>query len=288
MAHKIEDALNDCLKRMFEGESIESCLKTYPKQAPELEPLLKTSSVLMQKSTAIQPDSEFKARTHLKLQRMFYAEHERLERKTAIPIWRRQWAIATTSILAILFAGAGTIAASVNALPDQPLYSVKLATEQVRVTMASSDMDKAKLHIQFAEHRALEIAELARQGKTEQIPTVTEQFASHLDKMPVAEKTETVKTRDPKVLAPPQTAAPSPALAPSHSLPASAGGEAPSEDGRESRGELEIMLSDSCITSLNMLQTALAETPKEARPALEQAIHAIENNYDEAITNLGA
>lgn len=267
---KIEDILNNCLERMFDGESIEDCLRDYPWQASELEPLLKTSFALLQKSAAIQPDPEFKARVHSHLQGMLYAKRER----AGIPIWRRKWAVAMTTVLVILLAGMGTVAASANALPDESLYTVKLATEQTRVALAFSDMDKAELHIRFAERRATEIAEVARQGKSDEIPMLTGQMAGHLDKVVVAEKTRQAGERGPKLLAP--------------VLPSASSEEA--EDRSEVEegyvGELKVMLSDSRARSVNVLQTALAEIPKETKPALEQAIEDVANDYDETISDL--
>jgi hypothetical protein len=269
---KIEDILNNCLERMFEGESIEDCLRDYPLQTSELEPLLKTSFALLQKSAAIQPDPEFKARVHSQLQGMLYAKRER----AGIPIWRRRWAVAMTTVLVILLAGMGTVAASANALPGEPLYAVKLATEQAGGTLAFSDMDEAKLHIWFAERRAIEIAEMARQGKGDEIPMLTGQMAGHLDKVGVAGKTWQAGERGPKV------------LAPAPALPSVSPGE--SEDHGEVEegyaGDLKVMLSDSRGRSVNVLQTALAEIPEETKPALEQAIGDVARKYDETISDL--
>src|SRR4030042_5202315 len=102
---KIEDILNNCRERMFEGASIEDCLRDYQWQASELEPLLKTSFALLRKSEAIQPDPEFKARLRSQLQGMPYAKRAREEEKAAIPIWHRRWAMAVTAVSVILVAG---------------------------------------------------------------------------------------------------------------------------------------------------------------------------------------
>jgi len=46
------------------------------------------------------------------------------------------------------------------------------------------------------------------------------------------------------------------------------------------------MLSDSRARSVNILQTTLAKTPEEVKPALEQAIEDVANDYDETISDL--
>lgn len=268
MTRKIEDILDNCLERIFKSESIEDCLKAYPKQAPELEPLLKTSLVFMQRSSAIQPDPEFKARVHSQLQAMLYAKQKKAERRARIPIWHRRWALAMTAILGFLLIGVGTLAASAYALPDGSLYPVKLAGEQVKVALAFSDIDKAKLHIQFAERRAGEMVEMARQGKGNEIFMLTEQVANHLDKVYVMEKTPEVEVEEkgPKMLAP-----------------------APSEEAEAySKGkdaeELEGVLNQSRAKSLAALRNALDKAPEELKPVLQQAIEDMEEDYNKTIS----
>lgn len=268
MTRKMEDILDNCLERIFKGESIEDCLKAYPEQTSELEPLLKTSLVFMQRSSAIQPDPEFKARVHSQLQAMLYAKQKKAERRARIPIWQRRWALAMTAILGFLLIGVGTLAASAYALPDRSLYPVKLAGEQVRMTLAFSDIDKAKLHIQFAERRAGEMVEMARQGKSDEIFMLTEQVANHLDKVYVMEKTPEVEVegKGPKMLAP----------APSE------GAEAYSK-GKDAE-ELETVLGRSWAKSLAALRNALDKAPEELKPVLQQAIENMEEDYNKTIS----
>ena len=270
MTRKIEDIFDNCLESIFKGESIDDCLKAYPEQAPELEPLLKTSLVFMQRSSAIQPAPEFKARVHSQLQAMPYAKQKKAERRARIPIWQRRWALAMTAILGFLLISVGTLAASAYALPDGSLYPVKLAGEQVEVTLAFSDIDKAKLHIQFAERRAGEMVEMARQGKGNEIFMLTEQVANHLDKVYVMEQPPEVEEKGPKMLAP------TPAPAPSE-------GEEAYSKGRDAE-ELETVLSRSWAKSLAALRNALDKAPEELKPVLQQAIEDMEEDYNKTIS----
>ncbi len=272
MTRKIEDIFGNCLESIFNGESIDDCLKAYPEQSPELEPLLKTSLVFMQRSSAIQPAPEFKARLGSQLQAMLHAKQKKAERRARIPIWQRRWALAMTAILGFLLIGVGTLAASAYALPDGSLYPVKLAGEQVKVTLALSDIDKAKLHIQFAERRAGEMVEMARQGKGNEIFMLTEQVANHLDKVYVMEQPPEVEVEEeePKMLAPTQAPAPS------------EGAEAYSK-GRDAE-ELETALSRSRAKSLAALRNALDKAPEELKPVLRQAIEDMEEDYNKTIS----
>jgi hypothetical protein len=273
---RIEDILDNCLERLFKGESIEDCLRDYPWQASELEPLLKTSLALLQKSAAVQPNPEFKAKVGSQLQGMLHAKREKAEKKAMGPIWHRRWAVAMSTVLVVLLAGIGTVAASADALPDEPLYAVKLAMEQARIALTFSDTDKAELHIQFAERRATEIAEMARQGESGEIPALTEQVANHLDSVHAVEKAQKFEERGPEMLAP----------APAAPVPGSAGEAWDYTEGGEPEEKLKTMLGESRARSLSVLQAALTKAPEEAQSSLEQAIRDVEQDYDEALSNL--
>lgn len=273
MSQKIEDILDDCLEHLFKGESIEDCIRDHPWQAFELEPLLKTSLVLLQKSAVIQPNPEFKARVHSQLQGVLHAIREKAKKRAIVPMWHKRWAVAMTAVLVILLAGVGMVVASSDSLPDEPLYAVKLAMEQARLSLTFSDMDRAELHIQFAERRVAEIAEVARQGKGDEILALTGQVANHLGKVCKVEGTQEFEEEGPKLLAPPPV--PSPA------------GEAKDNAAGGRPGEkLMIMLGESRARSLSLLQAALVETPEESKSSLEQAIRDVTQDYDETLSNL--
>jgi len=263
MAGKIEDILDNCLERIFKGESIEDCLKDYPEHASELEPLLKTSSSFMQKSFTICPDSEFKARTYSQLRARLYTRREKAQPRGKFFAWSPRWAVAFTAVLVVLIASTGTVAASTSALPGEKLYPIKLATENVRLTLAFSDMDEAKLHIQFAERRAEEIAEMARRGEGSQIPVLTEQLATHLDEVNEIGKAWKVREKGPPALGP--------------------------YDGVEPYAEaekvekLKVMLSDSRLRSLAILENSLEESTGSTKPSVQQAISDIKEDYDKVL-----
>jgi len=271
MARRLESILDECLERMLGGESIEACLNAYPEQTSELEPLLRTSHVFIRKSMAIQPAPEFKARVYSRLQAMFYAKEEKAERRARIPIWRRGWALATTAILGFLLIGGGTIAASAHALPDEPLYPVKLTGEQVRLILTFSDVGEAKLHIQFAERRADEMLEMASQGKNGKISMLTEQITNHLDKAYMMVGIQIAGEGESRVLAP--------------APPSSSEAETYSEG--KVAGELETLLRQSHAKSLATLRNALDKAPEELKPVLQQAIEGIGEDYDETISIVG-
>jgi len=277
MTRKTEDIFNNCLERMLKGESVEDCLNAYPKQAPELGSLLQTSLALAQRSSAIEPAPEFKEQVHLRLQAMLYAKQKEKER-ARIPIWYRQWALAMTAVLGFLLIGVGTVGAAANTWPDATLYPVKLAAEQVRVAMAFSDIDKAKLHIQCAERRAEEMVQVARQGKSDKITMLNGQIANHLDKMPVIEEMPVVEQSGVKKAQVPATA-----VAPTLPAPAPSVGVEAFGEGKDDEG-LEEMLSQSRAENLKALRNALNEAPEKLKPVLRQAIENMEEDYNKTIS----
>jgi len=273
MTRKIEDIFNNCLERMLKGESVEDCLKTYPEQSPELESLLQASCALAKKAPDIEPAPEFKTQVHLRLQAMLYAKQkEKEERGARIHFWHKGWALAMTGVLGFLLIGVGTVGASTSALPDGALYPLKLATEQVRLTLAFSDVDKSKLHIQCAEHRAGEMVQVARQGKSDKITMLNGQIANHLDKMPVVEQSGAKKAQVPATAVAPTLPAPAPSV----------GVEAFGE-GKDDGG-LEEMLSQSRAENLNALRNALDKAPEKLKPVLQQAIENMGEDYNKTIS----
>lgn len=84
-------------------------------------------------------------------------------------------------IFTLLFGGTGaTVYAAQGSLPDQALYSVKLASEDVRVGLATSDQNRLELALNFADNRLDEALQLAAEGKT--IPgTVWERLEAQSD-----------------------------------------------------------------------------------------------------------
>ena len=73
--------------------------------------------------------------------------------------------IAVTALCVATIAGAAV--AGADTLPNDPLYSVKLAGEDLRLTLASSAGDRAGVQLSIAEHRLAEAEALATSGRDE-------------------------------------------------------------------------------------------------------------------------
>ena len=268
MDRKIEDILDECLDRTFAGETIEDCLDAHPGEASELELLLDASCAVMRGCAAIRPDPAFKARAWHQLQAIFYDRFEGVRSAGVVPIWRRAWTMAMAGVLLVLFSCVAVVAASTNALPDEFLYPAKLAAEQVRMTLALSDLGEAKLHLEFAERRAYEMVEVAQQGKADRLLVLAGQVAEHLGELCVTEEMKEVAEEA------------SAALAPAPSL--SAGAER-SDEGTDVE-ELGALLSQSREESLEALEDALARAPEALKPILRRTIESVAKDYDRTIS----
>lgn len=71
---------------------------------------------------------------------------------------------AVSGVLAISLVATATVA-SADALPDEPLYGLKVASEQVRLALAQSPEDRAAVWLSMAEHRLAEAERLAVAGR---------------------------------------------------------------------------------------------------------------------------
>lgn len=182
MAGRFEDILSDCTERLLQGESVDQCLQRYPEQARDLEPLLRVAAAARETAAAVEPRPDFKARTRYEVQsRLRAAGRKTAAGKSPVMGWIPRWAVAAVSVVfVLLLAGTTTVAASSDALPGDPLYPVKTATETVQMKLTFSQEGKARLQARLAERRAWEMARLAESGRTERLRTVAARFGDHL------------------------------------------------------------------------------------------------------------
>jgi hypothetical protein len=175
MAIKIEDAFNDCFERMMSGESLESCISRYPQYASELDLMLRTSFDVKRRAYPIQPRPEFKYWAGVRMQGVQnYLQKSPLPYKSSSYNLKRNLAITLAAMLVFIIATTTTVAASSDAMPDDPLYGVKLAVEQIQVALTPNEMDKAEIYAKLTEKRAIEIATMADKGKTDKVMATTE------------------------------------------------------------------------------------------------------------------
>jgi hypothetical protein len=292
MPEKIESIFNDCFERLLMGESLESCLYRYPEHAEELDIMLRTAFDIKHKAYPIQPRPEFKywARVRLGGVQDYMARHP-VESKPSVFHWRRSWAIALSAILVFLLVTGGTAAASSEAMPDQPLYNVKLALEQTQVALTFSNTDKAELHARLAEKRAQEIANMASQGKTDKVILTTARMNYQLEQaianirqledtedQAVPEVTSDVKPPATPVIPAAPTVLPN---VPITTPPGKTGTEKPPQGPLPPAAVRQLpavvnraktAIDTSNVKSITVLQNALEKAPETVKPTIKELI----------------
>jgi len=301
---EFDDILNECLERILvSSETVENCLLSYPEQATELEPLLRTV-LATKEASVIKPRSEFKQRArhqfHSALQQM------EIERERRVFSWLPQWAtVVATVLIVLLMGGGGTVAAANDSMPDEPLYPVKLSTEAVRLAFTPSAMGKAEMYAQLADERIKEITAMVAKGKAKQVELTAYRLNAHLVAMASlatpqgikAEEQETATLQAPvlpamerEAASPAEEEAPKTAMRGAPDTPGAAGrgrgnaGSVKDEDSKaEERAELEVILSRNAVAHGNALRALLKKAPDSVRNALQQAIIETDSGYQQAL-----
>jgi len=182
-SREFDDILDECLERLLvKGETVEQCLGSFPEHTDALRPLLETAMSVKQAS-AIQPRSEFRDKARYQLHSAFQEVESKRRRPFFGWSWQPRWVTVVAVVLVVLLAGGGTVAAASGSMPDNPLYPVKLATEQVQLFFTPSALGKAELYAKLAEKRVLEIARMADESKPKHIERATRRLDAYLTKI---------------------------------------------------------------------------------------------------------
>jgi hypothetical protein len=272
---------------LVKGETVEECLRRYPEHARELKSLLETATAT-KKATAVQPTPEFRERAR----QQFYAALRQMpaQKKRAGFSWGGQprWATVVAVVLAILLVSSGTVAAASGSMPDQPLYPVKRASEQVRLALTFSPLHRAELYARLADRRVLEIVYLASKNKPEQVQRATQALYGHLAR--IADLTATQEMVAREAGAPMLMLTETPTLGktalPSLTVEVPA---VPQDDvarnAFDQRARLRAMVTHRAADNLDRLKAALDASP-QARLALLRAIAVSETGYEKALMSL--
>jgi hypothetical protein len=164
MGRDFQTILNECLKELETGQSLDTVLARHPDEAEQLRPLLLTAQSLKVMPVA-RPRSHVQ---HANWQR-FLGEAIALrrvrERRPAFGLLRPV-AIAASLVLMLFSLGGGaTVYAASHSLPDSPLYPLKLASEQARLWFIFDENDRAGILLDQSETRMTEIRKLVQEGK---------------------------------------------------------------------------------------------------------------------------
>ena len=198
-------------------------------------------------------------------------------------IWQPRWAVALVVFLAVLLAGSGTVVAADSSMPGNPLYPVKLATEEFRVRLATSDIDKASLLATLVDRRIAEIAYLVDRGEDGRVALVAQRLKLHLarlNSLRLVSRGEVEPKEEPAPVPQPEKEAAGITEQTGEGLLSAARAEA------VQRARLRVLLGRYAATHPAQLRALLERAPEEAKPALRRAIAISMASYRQALRNL--
>jgi hypothetical protein len=174
----LEQSLEQALQEMSRTADIEVILGQHPQYADQLRPLLQAARMARHhyERVPVAPGGLVAGR-----ERFLAAAREQQQRamplvpaprpargilrgiRLALPV-----KLASTLLMVVLvavLAGTATVWAARDSLPGEALYPVKLAVEDARLALASSQESRVDLALRFVEERAGEIRALAAAGR---------------------------------------------------------------------------------------------------------------------------
>lgn len=163
-----ESILDDCLLEIAAGRlSVEDCLRLYPQEAAQLEPLLSVAARVhsVPKPPALSAEKRRAIEQQL-LSRAVQSKTRMASGRTVAAARRSlrlRFSLAVAALTALLLAGAGTVTASASSVPGELLYPIKRLSEQVSISLASS-ADQAAIHVDLAQRRLDEFNILSDRG----------------------------------------------------------------------------------------------------------------------------
>ena len=261
---RFHDALNHCLDLLTEGKSVDQCVEHYPEMSSLLTPLLATASTFRESIPAT-PRPEFKAEARRRV--LSHVEQRRVIRWLPIPSWRRwayRGAVAAAAFLIMFSAGQLTLRASSDSSPGDALYPVKEFSESVRMTLATSQEDEARLHVELAGRRAQEMADAVADGDHEMVEELLVKLETHLEEAPRLMNEKQFHKALEMVM----------------------DGEGKLDHSHVR--DLLAVLNQDIRTNEARLKDAMYEVPPDMLPELEDAIARVRNHYSVSIATLEA
>jgi hypothetical protein len=191
-----EAALESALQDLARTGDVETCLRRYPGHAEQLRPLLETAATVRGHYHVVPPPAPA-GLTAGRERFLAVAAQERMrgasqasETGTTIRTLRgrlrpafvsRLLPILLVALLGAVIFGGGVVWAASGSLPGELLYPVKLATEDVRLALASAPQGQVDLVLDLVKERADEIQALAQAGGPVPDGTVA-RLEQHIDR----------------------------------------------------------------------------------------------------------
>ncbi len=198
----LQEALDAVL---LEGMPLEDVLARYPNMVDILRPQLETALWLHASAQVVSPRREFAAASRKRLVERISREQapapqtegvlgavlQWLQGAFVVPQWR-----SFAGAMALLLVGLVLLGvSSVRAMPEEPLYAVKLRMEKTRLTFTMNPLREARLYMGYADRRLEEAEHLLQVERLTLMDDVLKRYELHVaDALRVVETTS-----DPQV-----------------------------------------------------------------------------------------
>ena len=185
--------LDSCLELISSGSAtVDSAIDQYPQYRDQLKPPLEAALWLQSRKEVFNPRPGFVQLSQRRLVNRFRDQGstggavETFSRIPAFFLERRiavQYSALLTLTAVLLFVGYRSTDFLVQrSIPGDPLYETKITQEELRITIASNQVDETRLRIEFAQRRVIEMQELVLVGRTELIDKTLENFEYQLSR----------------------------------------------------------------------------------------------------------
>lgn len=166
---RFDSIVNECVGQMRAGATVDQCLARYPRQAERLSPLLALADkVARTPLVSARTQAREQAWTRLSQRTLELRQGKRPAPVPTVRIhygaWLKPAAIAASFVLAVSIASGGVVYAAQDALPDSPLYRVKLASEDARLWFVFDDEREAEILLDQSDERIDEITRMVARG----------------------------------------------------------------------------------------------------------------------------
>jgi hypothetical protein len=254
MSQRSEDLVAEGLDAIMSGRvDLDAFLAADPVEADELRPLLE-AAVAVAQAADVQPRPAFRYTA-----RADFADRIQARSRGS---WFSGWtlalrplAVGLLAVVIVMSLGFGTVAASEDATPDQPLYGLKLAQESFRLALARDDMDRAGLRARFAERRVDELGRVGQDPSAAQRSYLAQQIAGNLQSVAQTVRRE----RQQGTL---------------------------SSATRARLARLAQQLESSRLSDPELLRRVLAQTPPEHRPTIMRLLRLAQEEHQRALQSV--
>ncbi len=268
---EIESILEICLERLGKGDTIEQCLGSFPAQAGELEPVLRMAQ-LTRDASSVSPSPDFRARARYEFHSVLQEVAQR--KKPAIFGLKTRLATVMVTLSVVLVFTCGTVVMASNSMPDNPLYVIKLASEEARLALTPSDVDKARVCVMRVDRRVDEIVYLADMGDAQKVDIAAARLDNCLGRLVEIAEAEGADVALMET---------GPAV--EKAADDSAGMR--STVGDYEMDELKVVVVYHAASNQSALVRKLIDAPESVKPALHRAISASTEGYGETINAIG-